>query len=195
MTPGTLNLADRNVFSVHSWSTAAGTGANLMWRVKNSAKSLPAKVVSTLTHGSHLVRLHESDALLSARHNPRRAGCGLLHATPAGRTGVQDPQVHSARVRPATARQTPDLAEQEIWGFPTVYNALVDQAITAAVNLDVDLRRPPSPSSCNPRNHLVRPCQERGHPANGQSLAAAIVTGPRNRADRDRTSPAPLGND
>src|SRR5665811_1845916 len=64
--PGTLNLADRNFFSMHRWRTAAGTGAHLIWRVKNGAKSLPAKVITTLADGSHLVRLRESDAMLSA---------------------------------------------------------------------------------------------------------------------------------
>ena len=67
--PGTLNLANRNFFSMHRWRTAAGTGAHLIWRVKNGAKSLPAKVITTLPDGSHLVRLRESDAMLSARHN------------------------------------------------------------------------------------------------------------------------------
>jgi len=33
--PGTLNLADRNFFSMHRWRTAAATGAHLAWRVKN----------------------------------------------------------------------------------------------------------------------------------------------------------------
>src|SRR5665811_1574725 len=54
-------------FSMHRWRTAAGTGAHLIWRVKNGAKSLPAKVITTLADGSHLVRLRESDATLSAR--------------------------------------------------------------------------------------------------------------------------------
>lgn len=106
MTPGTLNLADRNFFSVHSRSTAAGTGANLMWRVKNGAKSLPAKVVSTHGRTARTWSARTSPTRCSVRGTtPRRAGRGRLHATPAGRTGLQDHQVHSAQVRPATARQ------------------------------------------------------------------------------------------
>ena len=153
--PGTLNLVDRNFFSMHRWRTAAGTGAHLIWRVKNGAKSLPAKVITTLADGSHLVRLRESDAMLSARRKtgrdktiprlnditaspdrvhrhrrrprwadadqpvpgpdhaagprllPRRPGRGLLRATLAGRTGLQDNQVHAARARATTVRTGP----------------------------------------------------------------------------------------
>jgi hypothetical protein len=52
---------------MHRWRRAAGTGAHLVWRVKNGRKSLPAKVITTLADGSSLVRLRESDAMLSAR--------------------------------------------------------------------------------------------------------------------------------
>jgi hypothetical protein len=65
--PGTLNCADRNFFSMDRWRVAAGTGAHLVWRVKNGAASLPATVLATLPDGSHLVRLRESDAMLSRR--------------------------------------------------------------------------------------------------------------------------------
>ena len=86
--------------------------------------------------------------------------------------------------------QVPDLAEQEIWGLLAVYNALVDQAITAAVDLDVD----PDEISFSvvlhaARDHLCRPCQACGHHSNSRDLTAAIITGPRNRTDRHRTSP------
>lgn len=79
---------------------------------------------------------------------------------------------------------------QEIWGLLTVYNALVDQAIAAAVDLDVD----PDEISFTvvlhaTRDHVARPCQQCGHHASMQELTAAIVTGPRNRTGRDRTSP------
>jgi hypothetical protein len=64
---GTLNLADRNFFSMHRWCTASATGAHLVWRVKNGRKSLPARVLTELVDGSYLVRLRESDAMLTAR--------------------------------------------------------------------------------------------------------------------------------
>lgn len=70
--PGLLNLADRNFFSMARWVRFSATGAELAWRVKNGAKSLPAKVAQTLTDGSQLVRLHESDGMLARRR--REAG-------------------------------------------------------------------------------------------------------------------------
>ena len=69
--PGTLNLADRNFFAMHRWIAFAATGAHMAWRVKNGAKSLPAKLIKVLADGSYLVRLRESDSMFHAR---RRAG-------------------------------------------------------------------------------------------------------------------------
>jgi hypothetical protein len=65
--PGTVNFADRGFFSMHRWTTAAATGAHLVWRVKNGHRSLPATVLETLPDGSQLVRLRESEAMLAAR--------------------------------------------------------------------------------------------------------------------------------
>jgi hypothetical protein len=67
LTPGTLNLADRNFFSMYRWRTATATGAHLVWRVKNGKKSLPLKVIRVLPDGSCLVRLRESDGMLAHR--------------------------------------------------------------------------------------------------------------------------------
>jgi hypothetical protein len=72
LAPGTLNLADRNFFSMARFLACAATGAELAWRVKNSNQHLPAKVVATRPDGSQLVRLHESDAMLARRR--RNAG-------------------------------------------------------------------------------------------------------------------------
>src|SRR5580700_9173601 len=52
--PGMLNLADRGFFSMHRWIRFSGTGADLAWRVKNSAKSVPLKTLQTLPDGSEL---------------------------------------------------------------------------------------------------------------------------------------------
>jgi Insertion element 4 transposase N-terminal/Transposase DDE domain len=65
--PGTLNLSDRNFFSMHRWIRFAQTGAHLAWRVKNGSKSLPARIIATRPDGSVLVRLHESDSMLAHR--------------------------------------------------------------------------------------------------------------------------------
>jgi len=73
--PGTLNLADRNFFSMARWVRFTATGADLAWRVKNGAKSLPARIVRVLPDSSATVRLVESDAMLTAR----RAKTGDRH--------------------------------------------------------------------------------------------------------------------
>jgi hypothetical protein len=65
--PGTLNTADRNFFSMARWIAAAATGAALVWRVKNGAKSVPFKVIKTLPDGSQLVRIGESDGMRARR--------------------------------------------------------------------------------------------------------------------------------
>jgi hypothetical protein len=70
--PGTINLADRGFFSMDRWIRAAATGAHLLWRVKNGARSLPARLDQTLSDGSARVVLHESDAMLTRR----RKTCG-----------------------------------------------------------------------------------------------------------------------
>jgi hypothetical protein len=67
LTAGTLNLADRNFFSMARWIAFSSTGAHLAWRVKNGAKSLPAKIIQRLPDGSSLVRLRESDTMLARR--------------------------------------------------------------------------------------------------------------------------------
>ena len=65
--PGILNLADRGFFSMDRWIRFSGTGADLAWRVKNGAKSVPLKTLETLPDGSELVMLHESDGMRARR--------------------------------------------------------------------------------------------------------------------------------
>jgi Transposase DDE domain/Insertion element 4 transposase N-terminal len=238
--PGTLNLADRNFFSMHRWRTAAATGAHLAWRVKNGINCLPATVIETLPDGSQLVRLRESPGMLTRRRKttgdklaPRlddivarlveftvtltdQAGktttsrfrilTTLLdhEACPASAIGecyAERWQVElvyksiKSTLRGGNRRlrgQAPELAEQEIWGLLTVYNALVDQAVTAAVDLGID----PDEISFTvvlraTRDHLATraPCRTCGHQGDPADLTAAITAGPRNRTDRTRTSP------
>ncbi len=65
--PGILNLADRGFFSMHRWIRFSGTGADLAWRIKNGAKSVPLKTIRPLPDGSELVMLHESDGMRTRR--------------------------------------------------------------------------------------------------------------------------------
>lgn len=93
---------------------------------------------------------------------------------------------------------TADLAEQEIFGFLTVYNALIDLAVATAVDLDID----PDEISFTvvlraTRDHLLAAanatggCPNCGHHSTPdlQDLITAIAAGPRNRTDRHRTGP------
>ncbi len=65
--PGILNLADRGFFSMDRFLRFSGTGADLAWRIKNGAKSVPLKTLKTLPDGSELVMLHESDGMRTRR--------------------------------------------------------------------------------------------------------------------------------
>ena len=238
--PGTICLADRNFFSMHRWRVAAATGAHLAWRVKNGQKSLPAKIVETCPDGSELVRMRESDAMLTRRRktsgDPKatrlddilarlveftvtvsdwagvtttsrfRVLTTLLdyNAYPAediARLYAQRWQVElvyktiKSTLRGGDRRlrgSTPDLAEQEIWALLTVYNALVDHAVSAAIDLGID----PDEISFTAvlhatRDHLIAsaPCRACGHHRDSADLQAAITAAPRERIDRTRASP------
>jgi hypothetical protein len=65
--PGMLNLADRGFFSMHRWIRFSARGAQLAWRIKNGAKSVPLKTIKTLPDGSELVMLRESDGMRTRR--------------------------------------------------------------------------------------------------------------------------------
>jgi hypothetical protein len=65
--PGQLNLADRGFFSMDRWLRFSGTGADLLWRVKNGAKCVPFKTLKMLKDGSELVLLRESTSMRARR--------------------------------------------------------------------------------------------------------------------------------
>src|SRR5208282_3333255 len=65
--PGQLNLADRGFFSMDRWIRFSGTGAHLLWRVKNGAKSVPFRTLRILKDGSELVLLRESTSMRTRR--------------------------------------------------------------------------------------------------------------------------------
>src|SRR5262249_56532778 len=53
--------------------------------------------------------------------------------------------------------QSPDLAEQEIWGLLAVYNALIDQAVTTAIDLGIDPDQISFTHVLHPTPHHLRP--------------------------------------
>ncbi len=78
--PGQLNLADRGFFSMDRWIRFSGTGAHLLWRVKNGAKCVPFKTLDVLKDGSELVLLHESAGMRARRR--KTAGDSTLPSLP-----------------------------------------------------------------------------------------------------------------
>jgi hypothetical protein len=70
--PGQLSLADRGFFSMGRWLRFSATGAHLLWRVKNAARSVPFRQLRALKDGSELVLLRESGNMLGRR---RKEAC------------------------------------------------------------------------------------------------------------------------
>jgi hypothetical protein len=62
LTPGMLVMADRGLTSFALWRRAAGSGADLLWRVKNSSTGLRPEPVEDLPDGSWLARIHPPKA-------------------------------------------------------------------------------------------------------------------------------------
>lgn len=60
---GQLNLADRGFFAMYRWLALSGTGAHLLWRARNGARSVPYQSLRVLKDGSELVLMRESCAM------------------------------------------------------------------------------------------------------------------------------------
>lgn len=93
--------------------------------------------------------------------------------------------------------QSPDLAEQEVWAILTVYNALVAQAVTAAVDLGID------PDEIfftvvlhATRDHLsaAAPCRACGHRNDLADLQTPSPPRPANAPDGPGPAPEPRNN-
>jgi Transposase DDE domain/Insertion element 4 transposase N-terminal len=78
--PGQLNLADRGFLSMDRWIRFSGAGAQLLWRVKNSARSVPFRTLTILKDGSELVLLRESTSMRARRR--KAAGDSSLPSLP-----------------------------------------------------------------------------------------------------------------
>ena len=86
--PGTVNLADRGFFSMDRWVRAAGTGAHLLWRVKNGARSLPARLELRLGDVARVRRDADPPPQGTRRQEPDPAAAG---ARPVGRVHRDQP--------------------------------------------------------------------------------------------------------
>ena len=239
--PGMLNLADRGFFSMSRWIRLSATGAHLCWRVKNGATSVPFKTLRVLPDGSELVRLHESDGMLSTRRRdardkalPRlpdttaRLVCFTVTArTPRGhvkttairvlttlpdhatfpaheiaalyaeRWQIEIAFLHLKKTLRGNRRvlrgRSPVLARQEAWAFLLVYNMITTLAARAAALAGAD----PDEISFTAVLSMVRAgiwgdtcCEHCGRrPRNPLGrLLRSIISSPRNRTGRKRTS-------
>lgn len=79
---GMLCLADRNFFSFDLWNQAAGTGADLLWRIKLRA-SLPCDEL--LEDGSYLSRIYPS-----SKHRQRQRGGVVVRVVEYKLEGIED---------------------------------------------------------------------------------------------------------
>jgi hypothetical protein len=166
--PGMLCLADRQFFGHALWQRAAGTGADLLWRVKSNLR-LPRERL--LPDGSYLTTVYPSEA--DRRH--RTSGLplrvveyrleGIPDAEPLYRvvTSILDPQRAPAAelaalyherweievalaelktqlrgARVVLRSKTPALVRQEVWGLLLAHFAVRGLMHEAALKADQD---------------------------------------------------------
>lgn len=144
--PGILNLADRGFFSMRRWIRFSGTGADLAWRIKNNAKSVPLTAIRTLPDGSELVMLHESDGMRTRRR--KEAGDPRAERLPdtAARlvTFTVTTRTRSGRTKTAVMRVLTTLLDHEAcpardiavlyaerWQIEMVFTQLAKRAVRA----------------------------------------------------------------
>jgi hypothetical protein len=163
---GMLMIADRGFCGFDLWRAAAGTGADLLWRVKSSAV-LP--VAEQLADGSYLSRIYAARdkrrhpgpitvrvveytlarsatvyRLITTITDPAAAPAADLAALYAQRwelaTSLDELKTHQGAPRMVLRSQTPGGVEQEVYGFLLVHYAirtLMHQA-AAGAGLDPD---------------------------------------------------------
>jgi hypothetical protein len=161
---GMLLIADRGFSGFDLWRAAAATGADLLWRVKNSAV-LP--VVQQLGDGSYLSRIyaardknrHAGPAtvrvveytlagsatvyrLITTITDPAQAPAADLAALYAQRweleTSLDELKTHQGAPRMVLRSQTPSGVEQEVYGFLLVHYAIRTLMHQAALDAGLD---------------------------------------------------------
>jgi hypothetical protein len=166
--PGMLCLADRQFFGHALWLTAAGTGADLLWRVKRNLRP-PREAV--LADGSYLTTVYPSDRDRRHRTGGVRVRVveyrleGLAEAEPLYRlvTSILDPAQAAAAELAALCHErreiegalaelktqlrgaqvvlrskTPELVRQEVWGLLLAHFAVRGLMHEAALKADED---------------------------------------------------------
>ncbi len=166
--PGMLCLADRQFFGHALWLAAAGTGADLLWRVKHNLR-LPREAV--LADGSYLTTVYPSDKDRRHRAGGLRVRVveyrleGIAEAEPLYRlvTTILDParapaaelaalyherwEIEGALAelktqlrgaRVVPRSKTPELVRQEVWGLLLAHFAVRGLMHEAALRADED---------------------------------------------------------
>ena len=153
LTPGMLCVADRGFYSFEAWQRAAGTGADLLWRVTDILKLEPIK---DLPDGSWLAEVFHSTKDRGRQHpitvrvieytiddgreeagpfrlittilDHRKAGALELAGAYAQRweieTVLDELKTHQRGPRSVLRSKSPDLVTQEIWGHLCVHYAI-----------------------------------------------------------------------
>lgn len=154
LAPGVLLLADRNFYGFRLWQQAAGTGADLLWRV---GKRLKPRHLETLVDGSWLAQVSQSSGpgwreskpvtvrvidytiddgrdnpesyrLLTTILDPGDASAEDLAAAYTRRweieTAFDELKTHQRGPRAVLRSKSPDLIQQEIWGHLCCHYAI-----------------------------------------------------------------------
>jgi hypothetical protein len=166
--PGMLCLADRQFFGHALWQRAAGTGADLLWRVKCNLR-LPREAV--LADGSYLTTIYPSEKDRRHRTGGVRVRVveyrleGIVDAEPLYRlvtTILDEAKVPAAELaalyherweiegalaelktqlrgaRVVLRSKTPELVKQEVWGLLLAHFAVRGLMHEAALQADED---------------------------------------------------------
>lgn len=166
--PGMLCLADRNFYGFALWNQARGTGADLLWRIKQNLR-LPAD--QRLPDGSYLSRIyatptdqrHRRDGgvvrvieyrlegvpgaepiyrLLTTILDPDAAPAAELAALYHERweieTALDELKTHLRGARMVLRSKTPDLVRQEFYGLMMAHFAVRGLMHEAALHADED---------------------------------------------------------
>ncbi|MFF3575293.1 IS4 family transposase [Nocardia jiangxiensis] len=160
--PGMLMLADRGFYGFHLWKQAAGTGADLLWRINSLVRP---RHVDTLPDGSWLARIAPSSGpgwrktapvtvrvveytiddgrdnseryrLLTTILDPQQASAIELAAAYSQRWEIENTfdelKTHQRGPRAVLRSKSPELVQQEIWGYLCCHYAIRTLMLDAA---------------------------------------------------------------
>jgi hypothetical protein len=166
--PGMLCLADRFFPSYQLWQTAAQTGADLLWRVRQNAR---LEVDRRLSDGSYLSRLYASTSdrrqqrqamvvraidyrlqdvpdaepvyrLITTILDPEQASAqelaALYHERWEIETALDELKTHLRGAQIVLRSKTPELVEQEFYGLLMAHFAIRGLMHEAALRVDED---------------------------------------------------------